>query len=181
MAEEDILVQILSLSDKLSRASTEELMPFSAQVSLLSKLYCNLEQKIQHQGHEYPAEEPTTDAGPVENEERTKWARHRADLNNLLRYSIDHIPHIKEAIWNFKQPLANDLCFTARAIHLQNVLTLQKRRLSIPAGSPERVLTICARMSLAKDFYLFELQGGWRPKQAILDERIRTKQDLAVQ
>lgn len=181
MSGENLLTQALSLSGELSQVSTDELQPFSGHIARLSKFYRQLEQDLEHRYDQRATGDNTSAASTGGDEKGCKATRHRNDLRDILRCSIKNIPSINEAVWNFRQPAENDPCLTARTAHLQNIPTLQKRRFSIAAASPERVLMLCACASLAKDFYHFELQGGWQPKQTSIMERVRNKQDIAVQ
>lgn len=178
MSGETLLTRALSLSDELSQVSTDELKPFSGHIGRLSKFYRNLENEVEHDS--IPGND-SSGGSPTPDEREKKANRHRSDLKALLCRSTSQITSINEAVWNFEQPTETDICLAARTVHIQNISTLQKRRFTIATASPERILILCACISLAKDFYLFELQGGWKPKQDIMVERIRNKQDPAVQ
>lgn len=103
-----------------------------------------------------------------------------ARIRSLLDAAIDSIPRIHAATERFEIPASN-IPVNHRLLHVQNILTLQKRRLSISEASPERVLAICACRSLAMDFHEFERQLGVRPKEDILLERITQSADMHIQ
>ena len=86
-----------------------------------------------------------------------------------------------EVAWDFSVALESPPELSPRTLHVQNILTFQKRRLKGLLASREKVVLICACLSLAKDFYAFENHGGWRPKVDQIVARIMQGEKPRVQ
>ena len=109
MTEGSLLAQVVSLSVALSRASKDELKPFSGQIGQLSELYRKLDCDLRKPEREHTVEDSPTEIDPG-GDGKPERARQRDDVKAIVRSAIGQIPRINEAVWNFKQPLEIDQC-----------------------------------------------------------------------
>lgn len=183
MAEAQLLAQALSLSSAIRQSSKQSLRPYRAHIQQLSVAYHQLDNDLretQDQGLATTWQENLHLETEGQATASVLLGRSRGNvLQELLERVVDSIPCVTQAVWNFSQPCQDPRACCSRELHLQNVLTLQRRRLALSEDTSERITVLCACLSLAQDFRNFEIRGGWTPKQDQLIERILDGQDVA--
>jgi len=100
---------------------------------------------------------------------------------NVLSSAMGFVAEVETAAFNFQDPLRTGCEVTPREKHIQSILSLQKKKLPAATSAQEKLLLVCACLSLAKDFRLFERSSGWGSKSEQLAARISNNEDAAVQ
>lgn len=203
MEDSQALAQAISLSETISRYPLDHLKQHSDQIERLSAVYRHLLSSIKEQPER--DESPEKQSRPTEDERICqRHVMNGSDLEGPLPISMpapetesqNHKRAIVRGVLQNAVSLESSIFHAAsllqgsnkwssklsiRESHIQDILTLQKRKGSVSERSPERILAICACVSLAKDFHDFEQQGGWIPKQTLLIERVLRGEDTAIQ
>lgn len=88
---------------------------------------------------------------------------------------------IELAAFSYQEPALSSQQQSIRQIHISSILTYQQRKAPSEIQGQEKLLMLCACMSLAKDFRDFEQKAGWVCKRDQLVQRIFQGQDTGIQ
>ena len=173
--EKDLIAQAIALLEALQGRPTSSLSPFVGDLEKLSSEYRQLTQS---------ATTPPRSPGPSRRDPKSALApsaTYKDQVRLLVDAALNVIPELTTAALSFAHPAGITQAQAQRNLHVQSIFLLQRRKGASKPSTQEKILLVCASLSLAKDFSAFERSGGWIPKIELLARRILNGEDTSVQ